>query len=320
MSPEKLIVISVSFHSEAVLERMIQSLPRSFSGSLRAVVVDNAASLRTRNWATAANGGHGLRVDYIAADGNLGYAGGVNLGLRQADEDEYVVIANPDIHFSAGSLDALVSTASRVAGACVVGPRLVDMDGTEPPSLYGRPTLVSVLLSLAHLSNLSPLGRWSALSARQEKPQTVAWVSGACMVLPPACVSPLPEMDERLFMYMEDVALCDEIRRRGGQVIWDRDAMVWHEGGHSTKHDVARTYVQTRLSKMIYFTHYRGRGWGSIVGAVFAAEAMVKWLFAIIVPSRRYAASGPRQVLGLIWSGAWHDPIAAQDLHLRTGV
>jgi GT2 family glycosyltransferase len=119
-------------------------------------------------------------------------------------------------------------------------------------------------------------------------------------------------MDERFFMYMEDVALCEEVRRRGGQVVWDRRAIVWHKGGHASRHYRARTYVQMRLAKIIYFTHYRGRTWGAVATVAFAVESFLKWLLATIFPRFGGAGAGPSLMLSTIRAGAWRDPRAAQ--------
>src|SRR6185369_8281319 len=143
-------------------------------------------------------------VRVIDAGANVGFARANNLGIQQTF-GSLILLLNPDTSVPAGSLDTLVAVLDARRDAAVVGPRLIDANGRVELS-FGR-----MLSPLAEL-------RQKFLAAYAEsitrKPREVHWVSGACLLVRRADAEGVGLMDERFFMYAEDVDFCASIRAR----------------------------------------------------------------------------------------------------------
>src|SRR6478736_9459443 len=96
-------VISIVFHPGAELADFTRSLAAATSAPVELVLVDNGADGAVADRVAAEAGGRVLRTGQ-----NLGYGGGANAGARGADQD-WLVVANPDVVWEPGSLDTLLA-------------------------------------------------------------------------------------------------------------------------------------------------------------------------------------------------------------------
>lgn len=290
--------VIVAFESDALLETLVVSLTQQKDVSLRIVVVDNAASPSTQELVRGMRGqiSSALDVEYMALAHNPGYAAAVNAGVSRARTGDYVLVSNPDVTFPEGALGRLVKELKEDASMGVLAPRLMDPTGKEYLVDTRFPSWASLLGSLLHLHHLK-LGR---LSARYrvpviDGPIEVDWVSGAVMLLPPANGKSRQTMDERFFMYMEDVDLCRTLRERGFRVGLSGSVFVFHVGGASSQGSAARGYVQTRLARLLYADKWLTRRDFDAMKLLFTIEALLKMSLGITV--RRGAVGGPRRWL-----------------------
>lgn len=213
------------------------------------LVVDNASTDGTgsavrQRWS-------GVRV--IEAGRNLGFAAANNLGIRQSFSP-LILLLNPDTIVPAGAIDALVAAIDRRPPVGIAGPKLVDANGR-------------VELSWGHM--MSPWAElrqrlvtpWAESLARRER--DVDWVSGACMLVRREAADAAGLMDERYFMYAEDVDFCAEVRRRGWKVLFTPTAHVIHLRGQSRATASTATERAYRQSQIAFYEkhHPRWAGW-----------------------------------------------------------
>jgi len=139
------------------------------------------------------------RARVVQAGHNVGYGRAANLGLDAASvAGGAVVVLNQDVVVPARGVAALIAVAEE-AGASVVGPRLVDLEGNRDTSGARFPWRSSTPAT-------PPGAAWSY----------VPWLTGAVLVFPSASVA--PRFDERFFMYVEDEDLCAGVWDSGGRV------------------------------------------------------------------------------------------------------
>ena len=141
------------------------------------------------------------------------------MGIR-ASNGTHVLLLNSDTVAPAGAIDALMGELSRHPDAAVVGPRLVDGEGRAELS-FGR--MISPLnefrqrrLVRGHARREPALSRRVEEMTRHE--QWPDWVSGACLLVRRRDAEAVGLLDERFFMYTEDVDFCAAIRARGGRI------------------------------------------------------------------------------------------------------
>jgi N-acetylglucosaminyl-diphospho-decaprenol L-rhamnosyltransferase len=215
-----LAIVIVSYNAKTDLLACLHSLrgaPAAVPHEI--VVVDNASQDGS---ADAARGVGGVRV--IALERNAGFAAANNAGI-QATDGELILLLNSDTLVPPGAIDALVARLREVREAGVAGPRLVD-GNAEPELSFGR--------MISPFNEYRQKHRTSAFTAREtRREQFVDWVSGACLLVWRRDAEAVGLLDERFFLYTEDVDFCASIRKRGRKVLFTPVATITHLRGRS---------------------------------------------------------------------------------------
>jgi len=234
-------IVIVSFNARVDLERCLQALRETPpTRSHEIIVVDNASSDGS---AGAARGYQGVTV--IETGGNLGFARGTNAGIR-ASHGTNLLLLNSDTIVPAGAIDRLLEVLDRRADVAVVGPRLVDADGRAELS-FGR-----MVGPLNELRQKMTRGIEEATS-RERSPD---WVSGACLLVRRQDADAVGLLDERFFMYLEDVDFCAAIRARGRRVLFVPDVQIVHLRGQSAKTSAPGTARAYRRSQLAFYAKH----------------------------------------------------------------
>jgi N-acetylglucosaminyl-diphospho-decaprenol L-rhamnosyltransferase len=247
---DSLAIIIVTYNSREEIDACLESLVGHTAPFPTTItVVDNdstdgtAAHLRER-WPT---------VTVIEAGGNLGFAKANNIGIR-ASVSEYVLLMNPDTVAPPGAIQTLVRGLASHPDAAIAGARLLNERGF--PELSWGPPLgpwnelkQKIFSGLYHRKVRSIVRRVDKLSRQARE---VAWVSGACMVIRRADLEAVGLLDERFFMYTEDVDLCVQMQARGRTVLYVAGAEVVHHRGRSA----ARNPETERLYQRSHISYY----------------------------------------------------------------
>lgn len=162
---------------------------------------------------------------------NLGYARGVNVGIRRT-RGNFVLILNPDIIVLRGAIDTLLDFARAHPRAAVVAGRLVNPNGSTQDSFARFYTPFTILARRTPLGLVPPGTRHLAwVQMRQygrETPRPVDWVLGACMLVRSDALENVGLMDERFFMYFEDMDWCRRFWHAGWEVWYEPAARFSH--------------------------------------------------------------------------------------------
>ncbi|TPW12609.1 MAG: family 2 glycosyl transferase, partial [bacterium] len=222
-------VVIVNFRTPDDLLRLIESLKAGTPTGrpLEIIVVDNASGDDSPAKLRAAH----PDVQLIESPSNRGFAAGVNLGLARAT-GEHLLILNPDIVVHPGSIDTLVDFMAAHPQAGLVAAKLLNPDGTLQPTCRTRYTLKTILLRRTILGRLFPndrtLREHLMLDYDHATPRNVDWVAGACLMVRREALEEVGPMDERYFLYFEDVDWCTRMHRRGWGVWYVPGAVMTH--------------------------------------------------------------------------------------------
>lgn len=184
---------------------------------------------------------------------NVGFAAAVNQGLRLA-RGRYVMLLNPDVVLDKGTIGHLIALMDSQPAIGAAGPLVRNQDGSIQGSARAFPNLWSAfagrqsLLTRYFPDNLLTARNLPRLRNVQEGPGPVDWLSGACLVVRRTALESVGELDERFFMYWEDVDLCWRLRERGWQVVYDPRAGAVHQAGASSRLAPVRCTVQFHQS------------------------------------------------------------------------
>ncbi|HVT46405.1 MAG TPA: glycosyltransferase family 2 protein [Vicinamibacterales bacterium] len=223
-------VVIVSYNTRDDLDACLASIEAAPPAALGAIfVVDNASADGTPAHVRERR----PRVRLIALDRNVGFAAANNIAIRESTAP-LVLLLNSDTIVPAGAIDALV-TRREATGATVIGPRLVD--GRGRPEVSFGPMLTPLAEAVQRL-RVRAAASEGALARRYverlvSRERTVDWVSGAALLVArdPAIAAGL--LDERYFLYEEDVDFCASIRAHGGRVVFTPRVDIVHLRGRS---------------------------------------------------------------------------------------
>ena len=189
---------------------------------------------------------------------NRGMGGGNNTGMRAADA-RYFFLLNPDAWVEGDALEKLVAFADAHPDAAIVGPRLVNTDGTLQRSVRGEPTLWRLATEYLFIRKLAPRSRWlNALYAGgfgHDEVMDVDWLYGPALLVRREAADTVGLFDEDFFMFSEEVDWMTRFRRAGWKVLFFPDAQVVHVGGASHGGNL---YVENLRGHLRWFDKHRG--------------------------------------------------------------
>jgi GT2 family glycosyltransferase len=258
----------------ADLVRQLSAAPCVRGGEAELVIVDNhspahplARKLRRLP-----------QVSLRRWENNHGFAKAVNEGCRLS-QGEWFLLLNPDTTPAEGFLDGVLALADELADAepraGIVGFHLRNSDGTQQLSAGPLPTLTSSLLRLA-------LPRWRRkyTTVRGSARTPAPWVTGCCLLLRRACLQDVGGLDERFFLYYEDVDLCLRARERDWTVWYEPNlAVVHHHPLHSRPVPAALRLV-TRHSLITYAAKHWPRWQCRLLARLIRTEALARRCWA----------------------------------------
>jgi N-acetylglucosaminyl-diphospho-decaprenol L-rhamnosyltransferase len=255
---EPVAVVTVTYSPGDSLKTFLDTLELATTEPLDIVLADNGS---TDGAVEEAAGRSGVRV--VETGGNLGYGRAANIGVRETTA-EFLVIANPDIVWKPGSLDALLAAARRWPKGAAFGPLIRTPDGTIYPSARALPSLGRGV-GHALFGWWWPSNPWTAAyRVENDAPaeRTAGWLSGSCLLLRRDAFDAVGGFDADYFMYFEDLDLGERLTAAGWQNVYVPSAVVAHIGGHATSRDFSRMALEHHRSAWRYLSHrYRGLRW-----------------------------------------------------------
>jgi GT2 family glycosyltransferase len=199
-------------------------------------------------------------VRLVRCEENVGFPRGNNIGLAQA-RGEYLLLLNPDTVVLDDALTVLMEYLAANPETGVVGPQLLNPDGSIQSSRRRFPTVATGFLESTWLEGLAPgvLRRYYALDLPDDQPAEVDWLTGACLMVPRAVYERAGGLDEGYFMYSEELDWCRRIRALGYRVVYYPRARIIHHVGKSSEQAVTARHVNFQRAKLRYFRKYHGR-------------------------------------------------------------
>lgn len=265
---DELIVVTVTFSPGPHLDRFLASLGHATERPVTVVMADNGSTDGVPE--EAAQRYPNARLMHTGA--NLGYGSAVNRAVAEyltgpgeegVADPEFFIVANPDVVWGPGSIDALLRAAERWPRAGSLGPLIRDPDGSVYPSARHQPSLIRGGMH-AVVGPLWKSNPWTA-AYRQERlepsERRVGWLSGSCLLLRRQAFDAIAGFDERYFMYMEDVDLGDRLAAAGWENVYVPSAEVLHDKGHSTGRDPARNLAAHHSSTYTFLADRHPRWW-----------------------------------------------------------
>jgi GT2 family glycosyltransferase len=239
---------------------------------LRVVVVDNASSDGTPDQVRK----NYPNVGVVELGRNSGYGAAVNVGAALGP-DSHILVLNADAYLRRDALSAMLRALDTKPPVGVVGPRLLDPDGSLQPSAHSFPTLPRLLGEALMLDRLPGPGRRLDYHRRDydhAQAETVDWVTGAVLLIRRDAWQATGGFDATYQLYVEEVDLQSRIRDAGYIVRLEPAAEAVHEGG---KRPVAAArFVHSHDGFERYFERRQGRAAGRLARATLCLTAAAR--------------------------------------------
>ena len=241
-------VVVVTWNALPYIEQCLESVR-----GREVVVVDHGSSDGTldyvrESWPTVR----------LIEQANKGMGGGNNAGMRATD-GRYYFLLNSDAWVKDDALDELVAFADEHPEAAIVGPKLLNTDGTLQRSARGEPTLWRLATEYLFIRKLAPRSkRLNPLYRGDFAHDTAAevdWLFGAALLVRREAADAVGLFDEDFFMFSEEVDWMTRFRRAGWKVLFFPGAEVVHVGGASHG---GRMYVENLRGHLRFIAKHRG--------------------------------------------------------------
>ncbi len=312
-----LTTVIVNWNTRDLLDECLRSVYDATPAGLtnHVIVVDNASRDGSVDHLRSA----WPQVTVMANAENLGFCRANNQALR-VSASEHVLLINTDARLRAGGIEGMLGYLRRDPRCAVVGPRLVYGDGSFQRWTAGQPfslrTMANYLFGLDRMLPSWPgaagiyVGRDTAEAFRP------GWVSSAVMMLRRAAIEEIGLLDERIFVYMDDVDLCQRAREVGWNVWYAADVTATHFMGASSQRVTGRASPEALRALNRWFVRRHGPAAGlalrclEVVG--FGGRAAAYAALAVV----RRPAERSRQARSQMRAHATHVRLALEPIHV----
>lgn len=251
-------IIILNYYNKNLIKEFLKNLAElNLPYHYEIIVVDNASydglgEVIAKNFPT---------VKFIQSQKNDGFAAGNNLGLRQA-QGKYLLVCNPDLAILSDAIQRLYAYMENHQEVGLAGPRLINADKSIQPSCTSFPDWHLPLYRRTFLTKSRAGQKWlqAYLLADLDhyKNSYVPALFGACLMVRHSALDKVGLMDERYFMYMEDLDWSRRFWEQGYKVAYVGEAEVihLHRRESATDHPWETLFSKTARHHIISFLKY----------------------------------------------------------------
>lgn len=241
MAAVDLSIVIVSFNSARDLPACFEAMSRTTRGvDYEVIMVDNASDDGTVPLVRE----RFPEVQVVANGENLGFARAANIGAA-GSTGRHLLLLNPDTELQDGALANCVSYLDRHTDVGIVTARVNNPDGTLQRAC--RRSIPTPAVAFFRLSGLGKIwknhpasGAYNVEWADPDRIMEVEAVSGSFLMIRREAWEKAGGMDERYFLYGEDLDLCLEVSRAGYRIVYYPEAVVVHHKGKSSRQAMRR--------------------------------------------------------------------------------
>ena len=242
----KLSIITINYNGLKDTCELIDSIP--FNNDLEVIVVDNAS---TQDEASIISERY-PQVKVIRSQQNLGFAGGNNLGIKEA-KGNYILLINNDTYFKEFNIDSLINRLESSDRIGIVCPKLRFAWGNNPIQYAGYTPLSSITV------RNQAIGFGEEDHGQYDTAHPTPYAHGAAMLIKREAIEKVGLMPECYFLYYEELDWSMMFTRAGYNIWYDPACTVYHKESQATgQNSPLRTYFITRNRLLLVKRNYQG--------------------------------------------------------------
>lgn len=243
----KLSIIIVSYNTSELTLSCVRSIYKYAPDfSFEVIVVDNGSTDDTLKKLRKLK-----EITLIQNNQNLGFAKANNIGIK-ASKGEYIFLLNSDTEIIAPTFEQLIVFSKEHADAGIVAPRLLNTDKSTQSSIFRLPTVTRAIRQYW----LGQKGILDKYSLDGDHEHTVESVVGAAFLITPKARKLVGILDEKYFMYFEDLDYCRRVQEKGLLIYYLPSITVVHVHGASGTGEVSKMLVESSKKYFGSFWYY----------------------------------------------------------------
>lgn len=256
----KLSILIVNWNTRDLVVKCVNSiLKHAPPFAWEAVVVDNGSADGSADVLTNLFG-HNKKIKIIQSLRNLGFAKGNNLAYKNCS-GEFIFLLNPDAEVTDGALEKLVSYLDGHADAGIVGPTMINPNGTLQSSVRRFPGIWSSLMVFSGLHRFIRQKRYLMDGFDYGREADVDQVMGAALVTRRSIIEKLGFLDENFWLWYEEVDFCRRVKNAGYQVRYYPGATVIHHFGQGFSQIAVYRRKKIAAKSLVYYFKKNGHFW-----------------------------------------------------------
>ncbi len=193
-------------------------------------------------------------VTLIGNNANVGFSQANNQGMDCSSAPR-ILLLNPDTEIAHGDLRKMLLFAAGEESNVLIGPRLLNTDGTLQRSAWKRPKPLDMVLESLFLHKVFGVSDYP--NDKFQEQFEPGMLSGAALLFTREFYLRIGGLDARLF-WMEDADFATRVRQAGGKVIYFPEAQITHHSGQSAKRNQKKAISNQLLSKLKYYNKHQG--------------------------------------------------------------
>lgn len=242
-------IITVNYNGKKDTEELIYSIQKHLLCSYELIVIDNGseqneAAILQELFPT---------IQTIRSNQNLGFAGGNNLGIKQA-AGNYLLFLNNDVIIKDNSLTLLIEALDSNPKLAGVSPKILFADTEFTIQFAGYTPLSRITL------RNKLIGYQETDNGQYNTPNTTPYLHGAAMCIRKEVIETVGLMPEMYFLYYEELDWCTQMTSQGYELGYVPQSKVFHKESRSTgQESPLKVYYMTR-NRLLYAKQNRKRG------------------------------------------------------------
>jgi GT2 family glycosyltransferase len=254
-------IIVVTWNAKRFVEECFGSLREETRGlSTETIAVDNASTDGTADMIAE----RFPEVKLIRSTTNLGFPRGNVVAIHASQPAQYVCLVNPDVRVLPGCFRKLMDYMEKHPEVGVVGPLTRNPDGTIQRSCMRSPSIWTawcraLAIDRTILGRLPLFGGQMMMDFAHNRTRKVDVLNGAFMLIRRRAMDTVGLIDDRYFMYGDDIDWCLRFRKAGWQVAFDAEAEAIHYGGGTTAGAPVYFYVEMQKANLQYWEKHHSR-------------------------------------------------------------
>ena len=242
----RLSIITINYNGLKDTYELIDSIP--FNHNLEVIVLDNAS----KNDEASIISEKYPQVKVIRSEKNLGFAGGNNIGIKEA-KGKYLFLINNDTYFKEFNIDSLIERLESSDKTGIVCPKLRFAWGNNPIQYAGYTPLSNITL------RNKAIGFGEEDKGQYNTPHPTPYAHGAAMLIKREALDKVGLMPECFFLYYEEIDWSMMFTRAGYEIWYDPSCTVYHKESQTTgQNSPLRTYYITRNRLLLVKRNFKG--------------------------------------------------------------